>query len=373
MRGPILIAVLVGCATPEPEPVEQGVPVPEYFPPPAVPEANPYSAAKAELGRFLFYDVRLSGNQQQSCGSCHLQELAFSDGIAVPTGSTGQRLVRNSQSLTNAAYNATYTWANPILTDLESQHLVPIFGESPVELGVNDGNLAEVLDRFASDPDYVARFAAAFPDEAEPVQVDRIVDALATFVRTLVSGRSPFDRFTYEGDNDALTESQRRGLSLFYSERLECHHCHGGFNFSEASTHAGSKFEAALFHNTGLYDVDGEGSYPADNPGLFEFTADPADMGRFRAPTLRNVAVTGPYMHDGSMATLDEVVRHYEAGGRLIEEGEHAGDGRANPYKSGLVAGFSLTDSERADLVAFLESLTDEAFLTDPRLSDPFE
>jgi cytochrome c peroxidase len=162
-------------------------------------------------------------------------------------------------------------------------------------------------------------------------------------------------------------------MELFYSERLECHHCHGGFNFTEASVHAGSAFDAALFHNTGLYDLDGAGAYPAGNTGLYELTGEPADMGRFRAPTLRNVAVTAPYMHDGSVETLEEVIRIYEAGGRLIEDGPWAGDGRSSPLKSGLIPGFALTDDERADLVAFLESLTDARFLTDPRFADPYE
>ena len=364
------IAVLVACSSPEPEELA----IPDGFPMPTIPAHNPYSPEKAELGRFLFYDTRLSGNGTQACASCHEQERAFTDGRLLPLGSTGEDGVRNAQTLTNVAYNATLTWANPVLTELEQQILVPMLGEHPVELGIT-GHEAEVLGRLAADPDYAARFEAAFPDEADPlerIQLDRVVDALATFCRTLVSGSAPFDRFVYGNEYDALSAEARRGMELFYSERLECHHCHGGFNFSESTTHAGVAFEAELFHNNGLYDVDGEGGYPLDNTGLFEFTGDPADMGRFRPPTLRNVAVTAPYMHDGSLATLEEVLRHYEAGGRVIEEGPYAGDGRANPYKSGLVAGFTLTDGEREDLLAFLGSLTDEAFLTDPALSDPF-
>ncbi|MEO0601023.1 MAG: MbnH family di-heme enzyme [Myxococcota bacterium] len=374
MRAVLVLGwvVMVGCTgTQEPE-VPESLPIPRGFPEPVIPEDNPYSAAKAELGRYLFYDPQLSGNGEQSCSSCHLQERAFTDGKVTPVGSTGDEVVRNSPTLVNVAYNSTLNWANPILTELENQILVPMFGEDPVELGIG-GNEAAVIDRFASDPDYVARFEAAFPDEEDPVQFDRMVDALATFSRTMISGNSPFDRFTYQGELDALTDSQRRGLVIFFSEELECHHCHGGFNFTEATTHAGSVFEAELFHNTGLYDIDGEGGYPANNTGLFEFTADPQDMGRFRAPTLRNIAVTAPYMHDGSMETLEEVIRHYEAGGRMIEEGPYAGDGRANPNKSGLVAGFTLTDDNRADLLAFLESLTDDVFLTDPALANPFE
>jgi cytochrome c peroxidase len=198
-----------------------------------------------------------------------------------------------------------------------------------------------------------------------------VVAALASFNRALVSGGSRVDALSQQGDGLALSESELRGMNLFFSERLECHHCHGGFNFSESTTHADAAFEADFFHNTGLYDLDGLGAYPADNTGVFEITGDPADMGRFRPPTLRNVGVTAPYLHDGSAATLEDVVRIYEAGGRLITEGPYAGDGRASPLKSGLIPGFTLTDGERADLVAFLEALTDEAFLTDPRFSDP--
>ncbi len=377
MRGVgwLMVAISAGCGSAEidlePPSREEVLPLPPGFPVPAIPDRNPYSASKAELGRYLFYDVRLSANQTQACASCHHQELAFSDGVATPSGSTGDPLVRNSQSLANVAYNATLTWANPVLTTLEQQILVPLFSEHPVELGVT-GHEDEIVARFASDPDYANRFAQAFPDDPDPVRIDRMVDALATFCRTLTSGRSPFDRFVYDDDATALSDSELRGMELFYSERLECHHCHGGFNFSESTTHAGSAFEAQLFHNNGLYDIDGEGSYPPDNTGLFEFTGEPADMGRFRPPTLRNVALTAPYMHDGSMATLEDVVRMYEAGGRILTEGPYAGDGRQNPYRSGLVAGFELSDAERSDLLAFLASLTDETFTTDPAFADPF-
>lgn len=346
--------------------------VPEGFPEPRIPEDNPFAPEKAELGRHLFYDPRLSGNGTQACASCHRQELAFADGRAVGIGSTGEPHPRNSSSLTNVGYNATLTWANPMLTELEHQILIPMFGEEPVELGIIGERVDEVLRRFVEDDTYPAMFARAFPGDDDPITFDNIVKALATFCRTLISGSSPFDRFVYRDDASALSESARRGMELFFSERLECHHCHGGFNFSEASVHAGSEFDAAQFHNTGLYNVDGQGAYPFPNTGVHEVTGRPSDMGKFRAPTLRNVEVTGPYMHDGSVETLEEVIRIYEAGGRLIEQGPLAGDGRRNPLKSGFVPGFSLTDQERRDLVRFLESLTDDAFLTDPRLSNPF-
>ncbi|MCB9786584.1 MAG: di-heme enzyme [Deltaproteobacteria bacterium] len=345
--------------------------LPPGFPAPPVPADNPLTPAAAELGRHLFYDTRLSANGTQACASCHLQELAFTDGLPRALGSTGQRHPRNAQSLTNVAYNATLTWAHPGLTELERQVLIPIFGESPPELAVS-GYDAEVLERFRTTAPYPELFAAAFPDRSDPVSWDAIARALASFVRTLISGDSPFDRHAYQGDASAMSPAALRGAELFFSERLECHHCHGGFNFTRSTTHDGAGVVDAPFHNTGLYDLDGQGAYPTENTGVYEITGLPEDMGRFRAPTLRNVAVTAPYMHDGSMQTLDEVIRFYEAGGRVITEGPLAGDGRLSPLKSSFVNGFTLSDVERADLIAFLESLTDTTFLTDPRYANPF-
>jgi cytochrome c peroxidase len=214
-------------------------------------------------------------------------------------------------------------------------------------------------------------FAAAFPNDADPFTFNNVTLSLSSFVRTLISGNSSYDLYL-RGNQDALSESAKRGMALFFSESLECHHCHTGFNMTLSSVTANSTFDERPFFNTGLYNIGGTGAYPPDNTGIHEITNNPADMGRFRPPTLRNIALTAPYMHDGSIATLTEVIRFYEDGGRLITEGEYAGDGRANPYKNGFVSGFSLNDDEIADLVAFLESLTDEQFITDPRFSDPF-
>lgn len=344
--------------------------LPPGFPEPWVPEDDPMSAAKVELGRHLFYDVRLSANETQSCGSCHEQARAFADGKVVPTGSTGTTLSRNSMSLTNAGYSFPLTWANPLLPTLEQQIMVPLFGENPVELGVS-GHEDEILGRLRDDPRYQELFAAAFSEAEDPYTFEKIRQALACFVRTMISGNSPYDRYN-AGDTTALTEQQLRGLELFHSEELQCHHCHFGFNLSGATKHAGTVHDSFAYHNTGLYDVDGLGAYPLGNQGLIEITFEPADMGKFRAQTLRNIAVTGPYMHDGSVATLAEVLAIYERGGRLVEDEPHAGDGAGNPHKSGFVSGFALTEQERADLLAFFEALTDEEFLTDPHLSDPF-
>lgn len=351
--------------------VEATAELPPGFPAPRIPEDNPLSPEKAKLGRWLFYDERLSGNGTQSCSSCHEQRLAFADGKATGEGSTGQLLARNSPGLANAAYNATLAWANPVLRQFEDQLLVPIFGEQPVELGVT-GNESEVLARLLEDERYVQMFADAFPEQTDAVDFNAIVQALSSFLRTIISGNSPFDEFTYGGQPNALSPSARRGMDLFYSERLECHHCHGGFNFTQSTVTADTAFDTSRFHNTGLYNIDGQGGYPANNTGLHDFTGDLSDMGKFRAPSLRNVALTGPYMHDGSVETLREVLEIYAAGGREIVEGQYRGDGRLNPLKSGFMIGFTLSEQELQDVLSFLESLTDPQLLSAEHLSDPF-
>ena len=161
-------------------------------------------------------------------------------------------------------------------------------------------------------------------------------------------------------------------MGLFFSELLECDHCHGGLNFASALTHEGNPREVSPFENNGLYNVGGTGAYPEPNTGLHAFTGELRDMGRMKPPSLRNVELTAPYMHDGSIATLEEVIDHYERGGRLIESGPNAGDGAINPNKSQFVTGFPLSDAAKADLVAFLKSLTDRDFTTDPRFASPF-
>ena len=340
---------------------------------PAFPIDNPPSSEKLALGRRLFYDRRLSANGTQSCGTCHLQRLAFADDKRTPTGSTGQVLRRNSPGLQNAAYYSTLTWANDGLLDFEHQIAVPVRADNPVELGVTDGQRDEVLGRFDADPAYQAAFEAAFPDSPSGATIDKIILALATFCRSLVSADSPFDRYS-AGDRTALSEAQRRGLALFNGERFECFHCHSGTNLTVSYRDIRTSPGAARypFFNNGLYNVDGEGSYPAYDQGLYDLTLDPADRGRFRPSSLRNVALTAPYMHDGSIATLREVVEHYAAGGRVLEASDYSGDGRTSPLKSGLVRGFEASDEEIDDVVAFLESLTDRSFIENPSFADPF-
>src|SRR5690606_7020677 len=212
----------------------------------------------------------------------------------------------------------------------------------------------------------------AFPEDSDPFSLHSVVVSLSAFERSIVSFRSRYDRFMYERDRSALTEEEREGMNLFLSERFECFHCHGGFLFSDSVTHESLLFDELPFHNTGLYNVDGEGAYPAIDPGALEVTLKPEDMGRFRAPSLRNVAVTAPYFHDGSAETLDEVIDHYARGGRLIESGPNAGDGAESPLKNELVRGFPIVERERRAIIAFLEALTDEPLLDDPRYANPW-
>ena len=343
--------------------------LPDDLPPPQVPTDNPMHRAKVELGRWLFYDTRLSGNETMSCASCHIQALAFTDGKPRSIGSTGEVHPRSSMSLVNVAYASRLDWANPLLDRLEDQALTPLLGDNPVEMGL--GGHEDRVTELLREERYSQLVTRAFPNDADPHSLLNAVRAIASFVRTITSFDSPYDRYL-AGEAGAISDSAVRGMELFFSERLECFHCHGGFNFTDSTTHVNTRIERVGYHNTGLYNLDGNGAYPSDNTGLFDMTGERRDMGRFKAPTLRNIAVTAPYMHDGSVATLDDVIAHYQRGGRRLDDGPYAGDGRLSPFKSEFVTGFELSDDERADLVAFLESLTDESLLNAPDLANPF-
>lgn len=262
------------------------------------------------------------------------------------------------------------TWGNPHLNSPEIQALVPLFGDNPLEMG-SGGREAELFDRLAADPYYAEAFSAAFPERPK-IDLFTVTRALGAFQRTLISVDSPYDRYKYWGEQNAISTSAKRGEQLFFDHRLECYHCHTGILFSDNLQTTRSKVAETGNHNNGLYNIGGTGDYPANATGFFEFTGNPADMGRFRTPSLRNVGVTAPYFHDGSAATLEDVIDHYAAGGRIISEGPYAGNGARNPYKDVLIKGFEITPQEKADLIDFLESLTDQGFLTNPNYSDPW-
>lgn len=344
--------------------------LPARFPTPSVPADNPMNAQKVELGRMLFYEPLLSRDQSMSCASCHFPERAFTDGRQRPSGILGEELPRNSMTLTNAVYNSSLTWAGPHLKTLEEHAMIPLFASLPTELGNRE--FSDLEDALRGARDYSERFVAAFPGEESPLRGENVLKALGAFQRTIISSNAPYDRFL-DGDRDALSPEAKRGMELFFSEKFECFHCHGGFNFASSVNHEGQIEATSSFHNNGLYNLDATGAYPASDQGLYDVTGKDSDRGLFRAPTLRNIAVTGPYMHDGSVETLEEVINIYARGGRLIEEGPYAGDGALNPNRSSFVLGFRLRDTELTDLVAFLHALTDESFLTNPALQSPFD
>jgi len=315
--------------------------LPPGFPTPAVPAENPMSDAKVELGRRLFYETRLSINGRYACASCHRRELAYTDGRAHAVGTTGQRVKRSAMSLTNVAYNAAFTWGDSRLRSLEAQMHQPLFNQHPVEMGLRRGGAAAVA-ALAGLTDYREQFAAAFPGDPAPVSMAHIIAAIAAFERTLISGRSPFDRYVFDDDHAALSDSAKRGMALFYSARAGCARCHSGINFAGPIVYAGHEHVAPLFADTGL-------DAPADR-GLMQASHRAADAGKFRVPTLRNVALTAPYMHDGRFATLEAVLDHY------LRRGHGESQNAPRPP-------LRLSEAEQADLIAFLGALTDPSFV----------
>ncbi|MDW8145716.1 MAG: cytochrome c peroxidase [Roseiflexaceae bacterium] len=325
--------------------------------PAEAPASGDSSQAIVELGRQLFYDRRLSANGQIACATCHRQELGFSDGRPVPIGAAGVLLRRNAPGLFNSGELASLTWANPDIRSLEQQIARALFVTDPPEMGVAGYEII-VIDRLRADRGYIRQFTAAFPADADPFTWSRITEALAAFVRSLAARNTPYDRYVYHGERAALSESARRGMALFFSPGLACGHCHVDIAPPHRATPP--RWSDLAYVATGV-------GQSADR-GLAEYTENPADAYRFRVPPLRNVAVTAPYMHDGSLPTLEAVIRFYELGGR---QGAGAEPERA-AARHPLIAGFVLSDEERRDLIAFLEALTDTEALQNPAFADPF-
>ena len=305
------------------------------FPPSNEPADNPTTPEKAELGRLLFFDPVLSQNDDIACATCHHPDLGFGDGQATAVGMTGVALARNAPTLWNVAYVQSLFWDGRT-NSLEDQALVPLTHAD--EMGV--GDTADMAADLAAIPEYVAIFDAAFGGGPAAINPENVSRALAAFQRTLISDDAPFDRYA-AGDFDALTPAQRRGLALFRSGATRCFECHG------APTFASDTFRVI--------------GVPGDDPGRAAVT-DGGVAGAFKVPTLRNIALSAPYMHDGSMATLEEVIAFYEAGGGRAH-GATGVDVFVNP--------FELTDQERADLIAFLYALTDESGLPESPAAVP--
>lgn len=342
--------------------VKQGTPLP------AIPQSNGLTKAKITLGRHLFYEPKLAIDGKTSCASCHIQAKAFTDGRPVAIGALGDLHPRNAMSLTNVAYNASLTWADPSTHLLEAQAMIPLFNQHPVEMGLS-GRLDQVLAYLSNDARYKELFTQAFPTETNP-SLTQITRALASFQRTMISNASTFDAIMFEDAHPPNREGILRGFSLFFSEPFNCAKCHGGFNLS-GPVNTAQKQSFPTFHHNGLLGQGPNQDERELNAGLAEHTGHPRDWGKFRAPTLRNIAVTAPYMHNGALPTLEAVLDHYAAGGQLTP---HLGiAGKHHPNKSPFVGGFGLSEGQKRDLLLFLQSLTDHAFLSREDLSDPHQ
>ncbi len=299
--------------------------LPRGFPEPLVPADNPMSTAKVVLGRRLFFETRLSPGATVSCASCHDPARAFTDARAKAVGATGQLTERSAMALVNVAYNSSYGWTDPSVNTLEAQMQQPLFNEHPIEMGLA-GRETTLVDLLLADVGYVGAFDAAFPDDSNSISITNLIRAIACYERTLISGNSPFDRYVFSGEHNAIDVKAKRGMALFYSARLGCANCHSGFNFTGTAVHRDQVAAVPALVRNGVSAT------------------------QTRVPTLRNIEVTAPYMHDGRFATLDEVITHYENASEI-------------PEMDARLGRFKLTPEERRDLRAFLESLTDEEFI----------
>jgi cytochrome c peroxidase len=324
------------------------------------------TAAKAELGRHLFFDTRLSANGKVACSSCHMPAFAFADTAQLSLGATGERTLRNAPGLLNTRFFKIKAWADTSLTTYEDQMLRPLFATHPTEMGL-DRHSDVVPQQLSRDVVYQKLLRKAYPKHRGDMQWAQIFESIARYEDQLVSVGSAYDRYR-AGDEQALSASAQRGNLLFGSGRLACASCHTPTLMSEGNTET-----FGAMHNIGLYNVDGQGGYPTRDEGLKRATGKPEHMGLFRTPSLRNVGLTAPYMHDGTFATLSDVIDMYAAGGRHISEGPDAGDGRLSPISDRRIGGFMLTPDEKTDLIAFLNSLTDTSYLSKPWAKNPWQ
>lgn len=342
---------------------------PTGLPPVPIPEDNPQTVAKVALGDKLFHDTRFSTTGEVSCSTCHDKAKAFTDSpLKTSEGIEKKTGTRNAPTVVNSAYFATQFWDGRS-PSLEDQALHPFL--NPVEMGLADHQ--PILDIVRTDPEYVGMFTEVFGVSGEAVTMDEVTKAIAAFERTQISGDSPFDRWYFGRDKSALTEQQVRGFDLFVNQ-ARCVSCH-------IVEQTQALFTDNRFHNIGvgintiqndvpklagnfleadmnLADVDIEVLSDARTSELGRFAISHGfdDLGSFKTPTLRNVAVTAPYMHDGSVATLRDAVVHYNNGG-VTNEGDPVND-----FLSGGIRPLNLEEDQIDDLVAFMEALTSPEF-----------
>jgi cytochrome c peroxidase len=318
-----------------------------------------------QIGRYLFFDRRLSVNNTRSCATCHNPQFAFTDGYKRSLGVFADLHQRNTQALFNLAHLKYYTAADSTLHSVLQQMDNPLFNDHPAEMGLR-GNEDLILKKIKADTLYQQLFKVL----TQEITLNTIRANISAFILSLQSTNAAYDKFM-NGDTTALTASQKHGLQLFFSPALKCASCHGGINFS-SPTVTNKKGDTLYYFNTGIYNLDTAGAYPAYDQGLYQLTKNNNDRGAFRVPSLRNLAFTAPYYHDGSAADLNEVIENYERGGRKINEGIYKGNGAENKNKQALIAGFTITGLEKTDLVNFLFSLSDSSFINNPRYQNPF-
>jgi cytochrome c peroxidase len=311
------------CKTPS-SPIELFVlDIPNGFPSPYIPEENKLSHERIALGKRLFYETGLSSDKSISCGSCHKQEFAFSDNQKQSPGVGGRKGNRNSMSLSNMAYQDFFLREGGV-PSLEMQALVPIQDHNEM-----DYNIIEASERLNQDSSYIRASQEAYSRDIDPYVIGR---ALASFQRTLISGNS-------KDDLNQLNFSEQRGKELFFSEALNCGSCHGGFLYTQQG-----------IENNGLH-------INFNDKGRYLLTLLQEDIGKFKVPSLRNIEFTSPYMHDGSLESLEQVIAHYASGGKQ------------HPNQSPLIKEFEISETETQDLINFLESLSDLKFLNNSKFS----
>lgn len=333
----------------EPEPI--GTPftlaVPQGFPNPNIPADNPMTEEGVELGRHLFYETALSGDNSMSCGSCHMQNRAFTDATPVSTGIDGIAGRRKAMPLFNLAFHENFFWDGRTLT-LEEQAIEPII--DPIEL---NADLDTVIMRLQSNPIYPPMFKAAFGSEA--VTEERIGKAIAQFERTMISANSKFDRVMRIKNGETFTTKEQIGHDIFFSETGDCFHCHGA---AETKFLMGAFGRDLQFVNNGL-----KANYPDE--GRAEVTGKASDVGKFKVPSVRNVEFSFPYMHDGSIPNLDSLIGFYNFGGHLHPN--------VDPNMKAAGTGRAWSNDQKEALAAFLRTLTDYEFLEDSAFADPHQ
>jgi cytochrome c peroxidase len=351
-RGAYAIAALAAaliataCAALAPAPKEDAWPDANLAPP--HPADNPPTPIKIELGRRLFYDGDLSFTGVMSCATCHEQKRGFTDPNKTRPGVFNDPGERNVQTLANLAWLNSLTWGGPQVDTLEHQALIPIEGLVPVEMGFHRAPEGALPARLRDQSCYPQLFAAAFPEKNGEISMDTITMALAAFQRSLVSLDSPYDRYR-RGDTSAISDQAKRGEALFNSK--QCSSCHAGAHFTDAALPGRKPDEA--FH---ALVPPKPGDALKQDTGLHRITQKPEDVYKFRTQGLRNIALSAPYMHDGEQPTLAGAIRHHYAAA------DRQTDARLK---------HAITDRDLADLIAFLESLTDEGFITNPAFALP--